>query len=173
MDVYWITIGGQDPVTYLKKYPDRYKVLHIKDDYVIGESGTIDYEHIFTQFYKNGGVDWFVEMEAKMTPEQKQQSLDRMKAIQKAMSEGGSDNSSGAPQGGLQGARPQGLGQPGQGQPGQGQQAGQNRPQGQGQQGAPMGRRQQDPAAVAEQLKTSLDGIKASADYLMKADFVK
>ena len=32
MDVYWITIGGQDPVAYLKKYSDRFKVLHIKDE---------------------------------------------------------------------------------------------------------------------------------------------
>ena len=168
MDVYWITIGGQDPVAYLKKYPDRFKVLHIKDDYFIGESGTIDYKPIFTQFYKNGGVDWFVEMETKMTPEQKQQSLDRMKAMQKAMSEGTSGNPSGGPQRGQQGARPQG-----QGQPGQGQQAGQNRPQGQSQQGAPRGPRQQDPAVVAEQLKTSLAGIKESADFLLKANFVK
>lgn len=174
MDVYWITVGGQDPVTYLKKYPDRFKVLHIKDDYVIGESGTIDYKAIFKQFYKNGGIDWFVEMEAKMTPEQKQQSLDRMKAMQKGMSEGASPNPFSAPQGGQQGARPQGQGQPGQGQPGQqGQQSGQSRPQGQGQQGSPTGPRRQDPAAIAEQLKTSLEGIKASADYLLKAKFVK
>jgi hypothetical protein len=30
-----------------------------------------------------------------------------------------------------------------------------------------------DPKVVAEQLKTSLDGIKESAAYLMKSDFVK
>jgi sugar phosphate isomerase/epimerase len=32
MDVYWITTGDQDPVAYLKKYSDRFKVLHIKDE---------------------------------------------------------------------------------------------------------------------------------------------
>ena len=177
LDVYWASVGGVNPAEYIKKHADRIKVLHIKDDYVIGESGTIDYKAIFEQFYKNGYEDWFVEMEAKMTPEQKAQSLDRMKAMQKAMSEGTSSNPFGAPQGGQQGARPQGQGQPGQaqaqGQPQQGQQGAQ-RPQGQGQQqGAPMGPRQQDPAVVAEQLKTSLEGIKASADYLLKAEFVK
>ena len=75
MDVYWITVGGQDPVAYLKKYPTRFKVLHIKDEYVIGESGTLDFKAIFKQFYKNGYKDWFVEMEAKMTPEQRKQSV--------------------------------------------------------------------------------------------------
>jgi sugar phosphate isomerase/epimerase len=54
MDVYWVTVGGQDPVDYLRKYPDRFKVLHIKDDYVIGASGQIDYKAIFDQFYQNG-----------------------------------------------------------------------------------------------------------------------
>ncbi len=72
MDVYWTTVGGQDPVAYLKKYPNRIKVLHIKDDYVLGESGKIDYKAIFKQFYKNGNEDWFVEMEGKMTPEQRE-----------------------------------------------------------------------------------------------------
>lgn len=65
MDVYWVTMGGQDPVAYLKKYPNRFKVLHIKDDYVIGESGKINYKAIFEQFYKNGNEDWFVEIEEK------------------------------------------------------------------------------------------------------------
>lgn len=75
MDVYWVTQGGQDPVAYLKKYPKRFKVLHIKDDYVIGESGSIDFEAIFKQFYKNGYKDWFVEIEEYMTPEQREQMM--------------------------------------------------------------------------------------------------
>lgn len=63
MDVYWTTRGGKDPVTYLKQYPDRIKMLHIKDDFVIGESGKIDFEAIFKQFYKNGYKDFVVEQE--------------------------------------------------------------------------------------------------------------
>jgi hypothetical protein len=31
----------------------------------------------------------------------------------------------------------------------------------------------QDPKVVAEQLRISLEGIKESADYLLKSDFVK
>ena len=63
MDVYWTTQGGKNPVDYLKKYPERIKMLHIKDDLVIGESGKIDFEAIFKQFYKNGFKDYVVEQE--------------------------------------------------------------------------------------------------------------
>jgi len=66
MDVYWAYQGGQDPVKWLQKYPDRIKILHIKDYYVIGASGKIDYESIFNQFYKNGNSDFYVEMENDM-----------------------------------------------------------------------------------------------------------
>lgn len=153
MDVYWVTQGGQSPVEYLKKYPNRFKVLHIKDDYVIGESGTIDYKAIFTQFYKNGGEDWFVEIESKMTPEQKAMMAGMMEQMKARMSGQQPAAPAGPPAGappaggqGAQGARPQG------GMPGMGP---------------------QDPAVVAENLKESLSAIKLSAEYLKKADFVK
>lgn len=67
LDVYWCTKGGKDPVAYLKKYPNRIEMLHIKDEFVIGESGDIDFQAIFNQFYKNGMQDYVVEIE--MTPE--------------------------------------------------------------------------------------------------------
>ncbi len=63
MDVYWCTKGGKDPVAYLKKYPKRIEMLHIKDEFVIGESGTINFEAIFNQFYKNGMKNYVVEIE--------------------------------------------------------------------------------------------------------------
>ncbi len=31
LDCGWMTVAGYDPVTYLTKYPDRYRLLHIKD----------------------------------------------------------------------------------------------------------------------------------------------
>lgn len=31
MDIFWTAGGGADPIEYLKKYPGRYKLLHIKD----------------------------------------------------------------------------------------------------------------------------------------------
>ena len=87
MDVYWVTQGNQDPVAYLKKYPKRFKVLHIKDDYVIGESGKIDFKAIFDQFYKNGHKDWFVEIEEYMTPEQRAEMRARFEEMRKRQQE--------------------------------------------------------------------------------------
>ncbi len=88
MDVYWVSQGGQDPVAYLKKYPNRFQVLHIKDEYVIGASGDLDYKAIFEQFYKNGYQDWFVEIEEQRTPEQMAQMRAMMEEMQKAREEG-------------------------------------------------------------------------------------
>ena len=31
MDIFWTVAGGADPITYLKKYPNRYHLLHLKD----------------------------------------------------------------------------------------------------------------------------------------------
>ena len=31
LDCGWMTVAGQDPVTYLKRLPNRYRLLHIKD----------------------------------------------------------------------------------------------------------------------------------------------
>jgi len=31
MDLYWTTAGGADPIAYLTKYPNRYKLMHVKD----------------------------------------------------------------------------------------------------------------------------------------------
>jgi len=62
-DVYWTKVGGYNAVDYLKKYPQRHKLLHIKDEKAIGSSGTIDFKPIFDQFYANGMKDWYVEVE--------------------------------------------------------------------------------------------------------------
>jgi sugar phosphate isomerase/epimerase len=153
MDVYWVTVGGQDPVAYLKKYPDRFKLLHIKDEYVVGETGKINFEAIFNQFYKNGQEDWFVEMEAKMTKEQHEQSLAMMEAMKKVQAKGGTMQDLMAE---MSKNRPQ---------PGKDDKGGQGAP--------PAGFGPQDQKVVAEQLKTSLEGIKQSADYLIKSSFVK
>jgi len=146
MDVYWVTQGGQDPVAYLKKYPTRFKLLHIKDDYVIGESGKINYEAIFKQFYKNGNQDWFVEIEDKQTPEQREQSKAMMDGMKEMQAKGGS----------MEDFFKEMM---------------KNRPAGQG--GGMPGAGPQDPAIVAEKLKNSLDAIKLSADYLKNSKFVK
>ena len=64
LDVYWIKKGGYDPVTYMKKYADRIKVLHIKDEKAIGVHNVVDFKSIFDQAYANGIKDWYVEVEA-------------------------------------------------------------------------------------------------------------
>jgi len=145
MDVYWISVGGQDPVAYLKKYPTRFKLLHIKDEYVVGATRKINYKAIFNQFYKNGYQDWFVELEDKMTKEQRVQSMAMMENMKKIQAQGGS----------MKDVMDQ---------------LAKNQPKGD-KGAAPSG--SQDPKAVAEQLKISLEGIKESADYLLKSDFVK
>ena len=63
MDVYWVTKGGSKPVDYMNKYPDRFPLLHIKDEKEIGESGEIDFKPIYETAYKNGLKDAFVEVE--------------------------------------------------------------------------------------------------------------
>ena len=63
LDVYWAKKGGYNPVDYLKKYPNRFKVLHIKDEKAIGVHNVVDFKAIFDQAYTNGVKDWYVEVE--------------------------------------------------------------------------------------------------------------
>lgn len=63
MDVYWVMRGGYSAVDYMNKYPDRFPVLHIKDEKEIGESGQLDFKAIYETAYKNGLKDSFVEVE--------------------------------------------------------------------------------------------------------------
>jgi sugar phosphate isomerase/epimerase len=63
MDVYWVMRGGYKAVDYMNKYPDRFPVLHIKDEKEIGESGLLDFKSIYETAYKNGLKDSFVEVE--------------------------------------------------------------------------------------------------------------
>jgi sugar phosphate isomerase/epimerase len=62
-DVYWTQVGGYNPVDYMNKYPDRIKLLHIKDEKTIGKSGKMDFKSIFEAAHANGIKDWWVEIE--------------------------------------------------------------------------------------------------------------
>ena len=66
LDVYWTVIGVNDPVALLKKYPERIRVLHIKDVGVLGESGMMNFQKIFETAYANGIQDFFVELEGNI-----------------------------------------------------------------------------------------------------------
>jgi sugar phosphate isomerase/epimerase len=63
MDVYWIVMGQADPLEYFEKYAGRFPVLHIKDRSVLGQSGMMNFENIFTEAYANGLEAYYVEIE--------------------------------------------------------------------------------------------------------------
>ncbi|MFC2089487.1 sugar phosphate isomerase/epimerase family protein [Bacteroidota bacterium] len=54
-DLYWASVGGVDPVDYIKQYPGRFEMLHVKDALDLNEresfacpgEGVIDFERIF------------------------------------------------------------------------------------------------------------------------------
>lgn len=68
MDVYWAVVGGVSPVEYMKKYPNRFELLHIKDKYEIGQSGMVGFEPIFKNFGIAGTRGYIVELEQASTP---------------------------------------------------------------------------------------------------------
>src|SRR5579859_284686 len=76
VDVFWVAQAGQDPVALLRRYPERVKLLHLKDirkgatlgemaghapkqDFVpLGEGG-IDWPHLLSAA-QQGGVEWYI-----------------------------------------------------------------------------------------------------------------
>jgi sugar phosphate isomerase/epimerase len=78
LDCGWVTVGGADPVTYLKRYPTRISMLHVKDfkpatGPVTASSpppaaelgrGTSDYHRIFAAASRANIRHAFVEQEA-------------------------------------------------------------------------------------------------------------
>lgn len=91
MDIYWTTAGGIDPVTYLDKYPGRFKLMHIKDmikkvnfsgdggdpkqwielfPYMTDAgSGVLDLKNIITHAVKSGMEHYVVERDLAPNPE--------------------------------------------------------------------------------------------------------
>ena len=76
LDLYWIAKGGQSAVEFIKKYPGRYPVYHVKDmnpadkDFACVGSGNIDFAEIF-RLNKIAGVKHFiVEHDKPQNPEE-------------------------------------------------------------------------------------------------------
>jgi len=86
LDCGWATVAGQDPVAYLTKYPDRYRLLHVKDfkkgftprTTLAGKDvgapvatelgrGSIDYARVFAAAKKGEIRGIFVEQEPPFT----------------------------------------------------------------------------------------------------------
>ena len=63
MDVYWCVIARQSPVEWFKKFPGRFKLLHIKDKYDVGASGMIGFDAIFKNAGLAGLQNYVLELE--------------------------------------------------------------------------------------------------------------
>jgi len=68
MDIYWVVTAGADPVAYLKKYKNRFRLGHVKDriknasehdaSCILGE-GSIDFPKILDEA-KEKGMEYFI-----------------------------------------------------------------------------------------------------------------
>lgn len=64
MDLYWITVGGKNPVDYFNAYPGRFELWHVKDKAEVGGQGTtMDFKPIFENAEKAGMKKFIVEVE--------------------------------------------------------------------------------------------------------------
>ena len=63
MDVYWTVIGKASPVDYFERYPGRFRMRHIKDEWEVGQSGMVGFDAIFKNADKAGLEDFVVEIE--------------------------------------------------------------------------------------------------------------
>ncbi|MBJ2173566.1 sugar phosphate isomerase/epimerase [Aureibaculum sp. A20] len=67
-DIYWMQVGGVNPVSYFKAYPNRFISWHVKDYKELGESGKIDFKDIFN-YQELAGVQYILsEVEAYSFP---------------------------------------------------------------------------------------------------------
>ncbi len=97
MDIFWIQFGGGDPVTLLKKYGSRWKLMHVKDmrkgikkdltgltspenDVTLG-TGEIDIPSILKQAKKNGIKHYFIEDESSNITTQVPESISYLKSL--------------------------------------------------------------------------------------------
>ena len=62
-DVYWTVMGQNCPVSYMKRYPNHIRFLHIKDIAVLGQSGMMNFPKIFETAYSIGIDEFIVELE--------------------------------------------------------------------------------------------------------------
>jgi len=74
MDIYWVVAAGQDPEAWFKKYPDRFRLCHVKDrnrnpgndngkNSVTLGTGNIDFKKVLKTAKENGMNYYIVEQE--------------------------------------------------------------------------------------------------------------
>jgi sugar phosphate isomerase/epimerase len=67
LDMYWVVAAGQDPITWFQKYPNRFRLGHVKEQKgketgTLG-TGTINYPAILKEAEKQGMKYFIVEQE--------------------------------------------------------------------------------------------------------------
>jgi len=67
MDMYWVVAAGEQPINWFRKYPDRFKLCHVKDrggkeTTTLGK-GNIDYPAILKDAANHGMKYYIVEQE--------------------------------------------------------------------------------------------------------------
>lgn len=99
MDILWTHFGGGDPVALLKKYGNRWKLLHVKDlkkgtpkdltggtstenDVVLG-TGEVDVAGVIREANKLGIKHFFIEDESSSVSKQVPQSIAYLKSLKK------------------------------------------------------------------------------------------
>jgi sugar phosphate isomerase/epimerase len=103
MDLCWMTVAGQDPISYFNKLPGRFPLVHVKDwtqegsgsrDYegavghpVTGHitnagGGSIDFKKIFAQSGKAGIEHYFVENDDAKSLDDPKASYDYLAKLQ-------------------------------------------------------------------------------------------
>ena len=75
IDLYWITKGGQDPLSYFARWPGRIPLVHVKDSAGPPEhrqvnvgAGSIDWKRIFAKRDQAGIKHFFVEHDQPPKP---------------------------------------------------------------------------------------------------------
>lgn len=97
MDVFWIAWPGQSPVAYLKKYPDRFPLIHLKDlrkgaqgnqegmapeeESVAVGSGSIDFPAVLKAAQAAGVHRYYIEDESPEARTQIPQSVRYLKTL--------------------------------------------------------------------------------------------
>ncbi|ERM84715.1 sugar phosphate isomerase [Rhodonellum psychrophilum GCM71 = DSM 17998] len=97
MDVFWVQMGGGDPLAIMKKYPSKFPLLHLKDrahgtpgssdgsgdvetNVVLG-TGDVDIKGLIKQAQKSGTKYLIIEDESSRSVEQIPQSVAYIKKV--------------------------------------------------------------------------------------------
>ena len=100
MDTLWVFMPGQDPAAWLRKYPNRWQLIHLKDlkkgvatgthsggtdkeNNVVLGTGQLDWPGIFKAAKESGVKHYFIEDESSSAPTQIPQTVKYLTTIGK------------------------------------------------------------------------------------------